>query len=281
MTDESPILVEIDDGVATITLNRPDKLNAITLEMDGKLFEALHRLDADEHVRAIVVTGAGRAFCAGFDLSGGDVFGEDAHAAHDSALGTSSERIDERAGLWRLRTPIIGAINGAAVGAGLTLACLFDINIVAEDAKLGFVFTRRGILPDANIHWSLPRLIGTQKALDLLLTGRMFRGAEAAEMGLALRAVPTEDVLTTATELARDIAANTSAAAVGISKQLVYSGWCNTDPGAAIRDETQLVWWLGTQPDAIEGVMSFMEKREPVWKVSKHVELPDGIAMLA
>lgn len=279
MADEATILVSKDNGVATLTLNRPDKLNAITLQMDRILFETLAELEADEDVRVIVVTGAGRAFCAGIDLSGGDVFGDDAHAAHDAELGTSSESIDERAGLWRFRTPIIGAINGAAIGAGLTLATLFDVNIVADDAKLGFVFTRRGILPDANIHWSLPRMVGTQRALELLMTGRTFRGTEAAEMGLALKAVPADQVLDTALELARDIATNTSPAAVGISKQLVYANLNQDDPGATMRQETKLVWWLGTQPDAMEGVMSFMEKREPNWKLSKHIQLPEDVTL--
>lgn len=279
MTEESPIIVTVTDGVATLTLNRPDKLNAITLDMDRRLFETLRSLEDDEAVRVIVVTGAGRAFCAGVDLSGGDVFGDDAHAAHDATLGTSSATIDERAGLWRFRTPIIGAINGAAIGAGLTLTTLFDLNVVAENAKLGFVFTRRGILPDANIHWSLPRMIGTQRALDLLLTGRMFLGTEAAEIGLALKAVPAEDVLATALEIAHDIAANTSPAAVGVSKQLVYANLNQLDPGATMRQETALVWWLGTEPDAMEGVMSFMEKRQPQWKLSKHIALPEGVTI--
>jgi enoyl-CoA hydratase/carnithine racemase len=175
------LLVEHDDvGVATVTLNRPDKLNAFDLTLDREFFEAMHRLDADEDVRVIVVTGAGKAFCAGVDLSQGNPFDKDAHAAHDESLGTSSDTIDRRAGLWRLPTPIIGAVNGAAVGAGLTLTTLFDLNVVAEDAKLGFVFTRRGILPDASIHWLLPRLVGIQRALELLMTGRMFSGSSTS-----------------------------------------------------------------------------------------------------
>jgi len=272
------LLVDIDDvGVATVTLNRPDKLNAITLEMDREFFECMKKLDAEPEVRAIVVTGAGRAFCAGVDMSEGNPFDQEAHAEHDESLGTSSETIDERAALWRLATPVIGAINGAAVGAGLTIATLFDVNIAAEDAKLGFVFTRRGILPDASIHWLLPRLVGVQRALELLMTGRTFTGAEAAEMGLVLRAVPADEVLAAARELARDIAVNTSPLAVGVAKRLVHHYLGESSRGDAIRQETKLVWWSGEQPDAMEGVMSFMQQRAPEWKTDKHTELPEPI----
>lgn len=272
------LLVDVDDvGVATLTLNRPDKLNAITLEMDREFFACLKQLDADPGVRAIVVTGAGRAFCAGIDMSAGNPFDQEAHTEHDESLGTSSEAIDDRAGLWRLATPVIGAINGAAMGAGLTIATLFDINIAADDAKLGFVFTRRGILPDASIHWLLPRVVGVQRALELLMTGRTFTGAEAAEMGLALKAVPKDEVLTTAQELARDIAINASPLAVGVTKRLTHHFLGEPDRGRAMQQETRLVWWSGEQPDAMEGVMSFMEKRAPEWKTDKHAELPEQI----
>jgi enoyl-CoA hydratase/carnithine racemase len=277
-TNWETLLVDVDEvGVATITLNRPDKLNAITLDMDREFFECMRSLDTDPGVRVIVVTGAGRAFCAGVDMSEGNPFDQEAHADHDESLGTSSETIDDRAGLWRLATPIIGAINGAAVGAGLTIATLFDVNIAAEDAKLGFVFTRRGILPDASIHWLLPRLVGVQRALELLMTGRTFTGAEAAEMGLVLRAVPADQVLVTAQELARDIAVNTSPLAAGLAKRLTHQFLGEPSRGAAMRLETRLVWWSGEQPDAMEGVMSFMEKRTPEWKTDKHTDLPESI----
>ena len=230
------LLTEVDDvGVATLTLNRPDKLNAFNLTMDREFFEAVAALDADPGIRAIVVTGAGRAFCSGIDLSEGNPFDAQAHDAHDSSLGTSSATIDDRAGLWRLATPVIGAINGAAVGAGLTVATLFDLNVVAEDAKLGFVFTRRGILPDAGIHWLLPRLIGVQRALDLLMTGRTFTGREAADMGLALEAHPADDVLERARQLARSIAVNTSPLTTGLVKRLTHHFLGETDRGAAMR----------------------------------------------
>ncbi len=172
---------------------------------------------------------------------------------------------------------MIGAINGAAVGAGLTVATLFDVNIAAEDAKLGFVFTRRGILPDASIHWLLPRLVGIQRALELLMTGRTFTGAEAADMGLVLQAVPRDDVLPAAQELARDIAANTSPLATGLAKRLTHQFLGEPSRGDAMQLETRLVWWSGEQPDAVEGVMAFMQKRPPEWKTDKYTELPEPI----
>ena len=210
------VLVELDAGVATLTLNRPDAMNAFDHTMDREFHEAMWQLEADEAVRVIVVTGAGRAFCAGIDMAAGaDVFSAEAHEAHDAAQGVDSDSVPERSAFWTMRTPVIGAINGAAVGAGLTVPMLFDLRIVADDAKLGFVFTRRGIVPDANICWLLPRLVGVERALDLLVTGRMFSGTEAVAMGLALRAVPRDEVLAAAQALAREIAALSAPLAAG------------------------------------------------------------------
>jgi enoyl-CoA hydratase/carnithine racemase len=272
------VLVELDDGVAILTLNRPDHMNAFDHTMDREFHEAMWLLEADEAVRVIVVTGAGRAFCSGIDMSGGaDVFGAEAHEAHDAAQGVDSDSVPDRSAFWTMRTPVIGAINGAAVGAGLTVPMLFDLRVVAEDAKLGFVFTRRGIVPDANIHWLLPRLVGVEKALDLLMSGRMFSGAEAVQMGLALKAVPRDEVLPAALELAREIAVNASPAAVGIVKHFVYEHLGETDRKAAFAEETKVIWWVGEQPDAMEGVMSFLEKRTPAWQTSKHASPPGGL----
>jgi len=269
------VLVDLDEGVATLTLNRPDAMNAFDQTMDREFHEAMWQLEAYEAVRVIVVTGAGRAFCAGIDMAAGaDVFSAEAHEAHDAAQGVDSDSVPERSAFWTMRTPVIGAINGAAVGAGLTVPMLFDLRIVAEDAKLGFVFTRRGIVPDANICWLLPRLVGVERALDLLVTGRMFSGADAVAMGLALRAVPRDEVVATAQELAREIAVLSAPLAAGLVKQLVYDFLGETDRVAAFARETKVIWWSGEQPDAVEGVMSFLEKRAPAWTTSKHAELP-------
>lgn len=273
------VLVEVTDSVATLTLNRPQALNAFDPTMDREFHEALWRLDSDESVRAIVVTGAGRAFCGGIDLQGGaaSAFGAEAHEAHDSEFGITSDRIAERSSFWRMRTPVVGAVNGAAVGAGLTIAMLFDVRFVAEEAKLGFVFTRRGIIPDANVTWLLSRIAGTSRALDLLLSGRMFNGRDAVEYGLAIAAVPADQVLEAALSYARDLAANTSPTTVAATKALVYRFLQEADRDAAMALETKLIWWAGTQPDAVEGVMSFLEKRAPAWKGSKLDELPEQV----
>jgi enoyl-CoA hydratase/carnithine racemase len=154
---------------------------------------------------------------------------------------------------------------------------LFDVRIVAEDAKLGFVFTRRGIVPDANITWLLPRMVGVERALDLLLSGRMFTGAEAAAMGLALRAVPRDSVLSEAQALARELAVASAPMAVGVTKQLVYESLGVTDRKAAFARETKVIWWAGEQPDATEGVMAFIERRDPKWSVSKNAALPEEL----
>ena len=196
MPEYETVLVSVDDGVALLTLNRPDRANSFNLVMDREFHQAMWALEDDPAVRVIVVTGAGKAFCGGVDLeAGAGVFGEEAHKAHDATLGLDADSLPERSAFWRMRTPIIGAINGAAVGAGLTVPLLFDILYAAADAKLGFVFSRRGIFPEANSTWLLPRLIGVPRAMELLLTGRMFTGAEAAAMGLVSRALPREELL--------------------------------------------------------------------------------------
>ncbi|HVT64998.1 MAG TPA: enoyl-CoA hydratase-related protein [Mycobacteriales bacterium] len=273
------VLVDVADGVATVTLNRPDQLNSFNWKMDGEFHEAMWKCEADEDVRVIVVTGAGRAFCAGMDLSDGaeDVFGETAHKTHDETFDTTSDRIAERSAFWRMRTPVIGAINGAAVGAGLTITTMFDVRFVAEEAKLGFNFVRRGVVPDASVTWTLPRIVGATRALDLLMTGRMFNGRDAVEYGLALAALPADQVLAAAQEYARDLAANTAPGAVAATKALINRFMENDNRNSAMALETKLVWWSGSQPDAVEGVMSFMEKRPPEWNGSKHADFPEQV----
>ncbi len=277
--DYETILTEVDDaGVATITLNRPDQRNAVNLRMDKELQDALWGFEADEAIRVIVMTGAGKAFCSGADISGGEAtFGAEAHEAHDRELDLDSDSIAERYALWTMSTPIIAAINGAAIGAGLTLPLLFDIRYAAEDAKLAFVFTRRGIMAEANSTWLLPRLVGLSRGLELLISGRRFSGVEAAEIGLVSRALPRDEVLPAAQELARDIAVNTAPGSVALVKRLVYEGLGQTDRLAAMQRETKITWWVGEQPDAVEGVMSFLERRAPDWKGTKHVVLPEEL----
>ena len=269
------LLVEVGEGVATVTLNRPEKRNAMTPAMDRVFRETLHALDADEEIRAIVVTGAGDSFCSGMDLTaGGAAFGADAHEAHDEQVGFTSDTIDEAWGLWRFPTPVIGAINGHAIGAGFSFTILFDVRFVAEDAKLSFVFPRRGLISEANTNWLLPRIVGLNRALDLLLSGRTFSGRDAANWGLASAALPADEVLPAALAYARDLAANTAPAAVALIKKLVYQGLEEPERALSMRRETKLTWWAGEQPDAMEGVTAWFEKRPARWTGSKRPELP-------
>jgi enoyl-CoA hydratase/carnithine racemase len=270
------VLVDIDDGVATLTFNRPDAMNAFNMQMDVEFHRAMWELEADEAVRVIVVTGAGRAFSSGLDLTGGSVVA-DSKAAHDDE-GLDADTISTRSAFWKMRTPVIAAINGAAIGAAFNLAMLMDIIIVAEDAKLRLPFARIGVVPDANATWLLPRIVGPQRALELMLTGRFFLGAEAAELGLAMKAVPKEEVLPTALEIAHEIATYSAPAAVGLTKQLVYRNLLTDDRETAFTQETDIIFWLGQQPDAAEGAIALMTKGTPNFTGSKHVELPDELA---
>ena len=269
------LIVEDGEGVRTITFNRPDAGNAFDFTMTGEFAEAMWAAEADESVRAIVVTGAGKSFSTGLDLSAGaDAFGDAQHSQHNDELGVTDEGITEQYAFWRMRTPVIIAINGTAIGAGLTLALLADIRVAAEDARLRFPFTRFNVLPDAGSSWLLPRLIGLSRAMELLLTGRWFTGAEAAEIGMVSRAVPRGEVLAVAADIAKDIAANAAPLATGVTKELIYGSLGEVDRAAAMTRETKLIWWAGSQPDSAEGVQAFLDRRPPKWTGSKHTALP-------
>ncbi|MBO0729741.1 MAG: enoyl-CoA hydratase/isomerase family protein [Acidimicrobiaceae bacterium] len=261
------IVVDIDAGVAVVTLNRPQQLNAFTPTMGRELGHAFVNLEADEAVRAVVVTGAGRAFCSGAAL---DPAGSTFRGSDGDGLGPPLSELSP----WTMATPVIAAINGAAIGLGITYPMQWDIRVAAEEAKIGFAFTRRGLLPEANSLWLLSRLVGASRALDLLLTGRTITGAAAAEMGLASQAVPAARVLDTALDIARDIAVNTAPASVALTKRLFYDqlGW--RDRQAARADERAAFAWLASQPDAREGISAFLERRPPAWGMSKHTSMP-------
>lgn len=278
MTDYGTILVERDGPVAKITLNRPERLNAWTWQMSIELGHAFNEADADDGVRAIVVTGAGRAFCAGADLEGGgEVFAGTSKLAGNDRNGWLERYPGPHKAANALSTPIIAAINGAAVGAGLTMPIEWDIRYAAADAKLGFVFNRRGIIPDADLIWLVPRLIGFSKGLDVLLTGRIFSGAEAAEMGLVARALPAGQVVDAAMEAAHDLTANVGPVSAAITKRLAYRFLETGDRAASLALQSELFAWTGRQPDAREGVMAFIEKRPPRWTLSKTDDLPDQL----
>jgi enoyl-CoA hydratase/carnithine racemase len=256
------ILVDCDSQVATITLNRPDRLNAITPRMGSELGHALVTLDQRADIRAIVVTGAGRAFCVGAEV---DLAAHDARA-DESEFGPAMKDLSA----WRLNTPILAAINGPASGGGITFPLQWDIRLAAEDAKISFPFTRRALSPEANSTWLLSRAIGSSRALELLLTGRVITGTEAAAIGLVSRALPRDQVLPQTLELAREIATYTSPAAVSYTKQLFYESLETGDRDTARAEERAAYQWLLADEDIREGFNSFLEKRPPHWHTSKH-----------
>jgi enoyl-CoA hydratase/carnithine racemase len=260
------ILVEEDSGVGTVTLNRPERMNAYSRRMGLEVRHAITELDARDDIRAIILTGAGRAFTAGADLA--------------PEPGESIEVLQERykpvteKNYYELTTPLIAAINGSAVGVGWTLPILFDIRIVAEKAKYGFVFTRRGLLPELGSSWLLPRLIGLGNAMDLLLTGRIFDGAEALRLGLATEVVPNDQVLARAQEIARDIATNVGPVAAAITKRLVYESLLTLDRDTEAVFENDMFQWAVSHEEGAEGMKSFMEKRDPQWPLGKNSGFP-------
>ena len=269
-TSEAPVLVAVADNVAVLTLNRPDTLNAFSGDMGALLTDALRDCDQREDVRVVIITGAGRAFCAGADFSkGAAVF----DGPGDEITFTSDPL--EAFPPWRVRKPVIAAINGPAVGLGLTMALQCDIRIVAKDAKLGIVQNRRGVMPDALSHWTLPRLVGHARAADLLLTGRMFLGTEALEWGLATEAVPAENVLARAVDIARDIAVNIAPVSVGVSKRLL---WRSAPTAEEINElERELHRHLLRRADAKEGVLAFTERRDPEWTLTLTNDWPNWL----
>lgn len=272
--DEPHVLVEVSDGVAVLTLNRPDKLNAFTGRMGDELGAAYAACDEDDAVRAVVLTGAGRGFCAGADLGGaGETFAAPATGGAGRPAFTSSP---VRPPAWEVRKPVIAAVNGPALGIGLTLPMQCDLRYVAADATLGFVHVRMGVLPDAHAHWTVPRAVGFAVAQDLLLTGRRFTGAEAAELGLVHRALPADEVLAAAMETARDITVNAAPLSVAASKRLL---WSTPALDADECDRLETAWHeaLMGQTDAREGPMAFLQRRPPRWTLSPTGDWPPGL----
>ncbi|MEA2626699.1 MAG: hypothetical protein QOD06_2744 [Candidatus Binatota bacterium] len=273
--DYREIRYELDGPVLTVTLNRPERLNAFTRRMAEELIDAIERADADDAVRAVIFTGAGRGFCAGADLGGG---GESFDAPAQGRARAIEDHRDE-GGLVTLRffdarKPLIAAINGPAVGIGITMTLPMDVRFASTAAKMGFVFARRGIVPEAASSWFLPRVVGISRAAEWVLSGRVFPASEALAGGLVSRIVPPEDLLPAARALALEIAENTSAMSVALSRQLLWKMLGADHPMAAHELDSQCVWWLGRSADAREGVASFFEKRPPRFTL-KPSEMPD------
>ncbi|WP_369251938.1 enoyl-CoA hydratase-related protein [Geodermatophilus amargosae] len=258
---------EVADRVATITLDRPDRLNAFTPVMAGELGEAAAAADADEAVRVVVVTGAGRAFCAGADLGAGSgTFADRGRAGGPPVQGTVDGVARDWGGVASLpfavlRKPVIAAVNGPAVGIGATMVLPMDVRIAAESARFGFVFARRGITPEAASSWFLPRVVGISQAMEWVATGRVFDAAEALRGRLVSRVVPDADLLPTAMELASEIVDNTSGVAVAAARQMLWSMLGAPSPWDAHRVESRALAELGSGPDAAEGVAAFLAKR--------------------
>ena len=264
------IRLDIAERVATITLNRPEQMNAFVRLMGDELGDAMARCDEDDGVRAVVVTGAGRAFCAGADLSAGDR----AFETGDGREAEGGRRARRPLEPWQVRKPVIAAINGHAIGVGITYAMQCDIRFVAQDAKVAFAFVRRGVIPELASHAMLPRIVGFSRAADLLLSGRTLLGTEAAELGLASKALPAKEVLPHALDYARDLARSTAPVSVAVTKRLLWEGITSSVAEMHHREDA-LFGPVGKQSDAVEGVMSFVEKRDPAWKLSPTADYPD------
>jgi enoyl-CoA hydratase/carnithine racemase len=283
----------VDEGVCTLTLHRPDKLNAVTPTMIEELIAAFDRIDADDAVRAVIVTGAGRAYCAGADLSGGgktfDHGGPTTHRrasrATDphtpSARDGSRSATEHRDGggrvtlrLFDLKKPVIAAINGPAVGFGVTMTLAMDVRLASTTARFGFVFSRRGVVPEACSTWFLPRIVGIAQAAEWVYTGRVFDANEALRGRLVSRVLDPEALLPAAHSLAREIADNTSAVSVALSRQMLWKLLGADHPMAAHRLDSQGMFWTGRSADAYEGVTSFVEKRPAKFTLKPSTDMP-------
>jgi enoyl-CoA hydratase/carnithine racemase len=271
----------VHDGVAVVTLDRPERKNAFTAAMGESLGRAYAYCDHDDAVRVVVVTGAGDAFCAGADLTpGGDTFTSPdragpAGAAPDAEPTESTFTSSPvRPPAWEVRKPVIAAVNGHAIGIGMSLAMQCDLRFMATGAKYGFVHTRRGVIPDAHSHWTVPRAVGFARAADLLLSGRHFTAEEAVAMGLASRALPGSEVLAAALAYAHDVATNTAPLSVALSKRLLWHQPA-LDAGECDRLETAYHRVVMGRDDAREGVLAFLERREPRWTSSVAREWPE------
>ncbi|MEM7468384.1 MAG: enoyl-CoA hydratase-related protein [Pseudomonadota bacterium] len=270
---ESPVLLSVEDQIATITLNRPDVLNAYNYAMHDALLETFDAVDADDAVRTVVITGSGRGFCAGMDLSAGkETFNRKGNTGlneHRDGGGVLVQRI------FKLKKPIIAAINGPATGIGITMTLPCDVRIASNKAKMGFVFAQRGIAPDACSSWFAPRIVGIQQALAWFLSGRVFPASEAHEHGLVSELHEPEQVLPRAYEIAAELAANTSAVSAAIVRRLMWQMQGAYNPEDAFLLESKALYYMGSSPDSKEGVQSFLDKRRAEFPMKISTDFPD------
>lgn len=278
--DYEQIRYEVADAVLTITLDRPDKLNAFTGQMMREMIDAFDRSDADDDVRAVIVTGAGRGFCAGADLSGGGGTFDHREARADEGAGGEPVIPRDGGGLLTLRIfastkPVIAAINGPAVGVGVTMTLPMDIRLAAEEARIGFVFARRGIVPEACSSWFLPRLVGISQAMEWVATGRVFDAQEALRGRLVRSVHPAGELLPAAQAIAREIADNTAPVSVALARQMMWRLLGADHPMAGHRADSRGIFYRGQSADAREGVTSFLEKRPAHYPDKVSDGLPD------
>jgi enoyl-CoA hydratase/carnithine racemase len=275
----SQIDYQVSEQIATITLNRPDKLNAFTRTMMDEVIDAMDRVDADDSVRAVIFTGAGeRAFCAGADLTPDN--GRTPFSNPDPVEDLSDPRVRDGGGLLTLRLfqstkPLISACNGAAVGVGATMQLPMDIRLASDNARFGFVFARRGIVPEACSSWFLPRVVGINTALEWCMTGRIFGAEEALAAGLVRSVHPQGELIDAARGLAREIAENTSAVSVAMTRAMLWRLPPGEHPMVAHRIDSRAIYTLGKMGDAKEGVQSFLEKRPPAFPLTVSGDMPD------
>ena len=279
------IAYDVDGPVLTLTLDRPDQLNAFTPTMFRELMDAFDRADADDDVRVVVVTGRGRAFCAGADLSmGAETFDDAAHAEAAGGAPPAGPpdvaRHRDEGGRLTLRIfgctkPVIAAINGPAVGIGITMTLAMDLRLAADTAKMGFVFARRGIVPEAASSWFLPRLVGISQALEWCYSGRVFPATEALEGRLVRSLHPVDELIPTARSLAEEIATNTSALSVALTRQMMWRMLGADHPMEAHKVDSRAINAMGRTADAREGVVSFLEKRPPAFPGRVSRDLPE------
>tara|TARA_B110000444_G_scaffold250745_2_gene277652 strand:+ start:234 stop:1091 length:858 start_codon:yes stop_codon:yes gene_type:complete len=271
----STILYEVEDSILTITLNRPEALNAFNNEMLFELIGACDKADADDNVKAIIITGAGRGFCAGADLSGGgNAFDYDSREDKENGLSRDGGgRLTLR--LYELNKPIIAAINGPAVGVGVTMTLPMDIRLASTNAKFGFVFARRGIVPEACSSYFLPRVVGISKALEWCYSGKVFPASEAMEGGLLRSLHEPEDLLVEARKIAAEIADNTSAVSITLVRHMMWKMLGADHPMEAHKIDSRGIYHRGKSPDSKEGVVSFLEKRPADFPGKVSTDMPE------
>jgi len=269
------IRYEVSEGILTITLDRPERMNACTHIMSKEIIDALHKADDDDKVRAIIITGAGNAFCAGTEL------------ASEGDLGKANLKIPDDmepdrdiAGMvtltiYDLKKPVIAAYNGVAVGIGLTMTLAADVRIASENARFGLVFTRRAFVSEGASNWFLPRIVGMGKAAEWLLTGRIFKVQEALDARLITEVLPADSLIPRAREIAQEIALNTSPVSVALCRQLLWKLVGTEHPMEAHQMESKALFWITKTPDVVEGITSFMEKRKPNFPMKPSKNMPE------